>query len=227
MSDWITVKLSQHAQDSSRTAVRSGFEGNEVSDLKSDLAKSFRAAAKGGGLVRRSSLFTRGDSRQSEVGKLRSGHLGTGAEQLTEAGSDPSTPSVDEEEEFAAAAEAAHDRGLCPTPGAISRHGQPGFSTQKASWPTTAGTEATREADSCIVSSLGDIQVDRMYRVVPSPSFLDPTRRGPLRARLMGELHGHAGLLDRRRTVTNPHPGSDCRVVLLCPSRDPQPGVVL
>jgi len=141
-----------------------------VSDLNSDLVKSLRATARGGGPVRCSPLPTCGDSSQSEVGKLHSGHLGTGSEQHPEPDNDPSTPSADEEEEFAAAAEDAQDRGLCPTPRAICRHGQPGFSTLKASRPTAAGTEAAREADAFIASIIGDIQADRIERFPPLPS---------------------------------------------------------
>jgi len=96
--------------------------------------------------------------------------MGEGTEQPPELGCDPSTPSADEEEGFAAAAEAAQDRGLCPTPGAICRHGQPSSSTRKASMPTAASTEAAREADSFIASILDDIQVDRVKRFPPLPS---------------------------------------------------------
>ena len=38
-NDWIAVKLRQHVQDPTRTAARSGFEGNEIAGLNTDLAK--------------------------------------------------------------------------------------------------------------------------------------------------------------------------------------------
>ena len=95
--------------------------------------------------------------------------MGTGTEQPPEPSCDPSTPFVDEEENVAAAAEAAQDRGLCPTPGAICRHGQPGISTRKVTMPTAAGTEAAREADAFIASILGDIQAKRIERIPPLP----------------------------------------------------------
>jgi hypothetical protein len=38
-NDWATVKICQHAPDPSRTAGRTGFEGSDVVDLNSDLAK--------------------------------------------------------------------------------------------------------------------------------------------------------------------------------------------
>jgi hypothetical protein len=102
--------------------------------------------------------------------------MGTGAEQYpAEPGCDTSNPSADEEEELAAAAEAAQDRGFSPTPGAICRHSKPGVSTRRTGLPTTEGTEEAREADAFIASILGDIKVNRIERFPPPPS---PTQFG-------------------------------------------------
>ncbi len=116
--DWAVVKIRQHATDPSRTAGRTGFEGSDVVNLNADLSKLLRYAVRGGGPPRDRPPTSNLTPKRSEESPIR----GTSAEGLC---ADPTgvddddkcaTPSADEEEEWAAAAEAAPDRGPCPTP---------------------------------------------------------------------------------------------------------------
>ena len=47
--EWSSVKIRQHAQDPSRTAGRTGFEGGDVSDLNTNLSELLRTVGRGGG----------------------------------------------------------------------------------------------------------------------------------------------------------------------------------
>ena len=96
MNDWIAVKFRQHAQDPSRTTTRSGFEGNEVASLNTDLAKLLRSVVRGGRPNHSVPSTTRKDSSQCENNEICSGHHGNGAMLNKEECGNSSTSSAEE-----------------------------------------------------------------------------------------------------------------------------------
>ena len=109
--------LRQHAADPSRTAGRTGFERSDVVNLNADLAQLLRSIIRGGGPLRdRPSTSTRRPS-SSEDGPLRISASGKQREETFIDVDDyaRATLLADEAEENAAAADAALNRGPCPT----------------------------------------------------------------------------------------------------------------
>ena len=91
--DWITVKLRQHAQDPARTSARSGFEGNEVSGLNTNLAELLRLVVRGGRPARVTP--TRETPSERENCEIRNGLPKPAAKPQQAYCGEPSSPSAD------------------------------------------------------------------------------------------------------------------------------------
>ena len=74
--DWAVVKIRQHAADPTRTAGRTGFEGNDVVNLNTDLTQLLRSTVRGGRLPRDPPSAPVRDPTSREEGPFRSSASG-------------------------------------------------------------------------------------------------------------------------------------------------------
>ena len=162
-NEWTMLKIRQHATDPSRTAGRTGFEGNHVSGLNAQLAGLLRSITRGGGV----------GSAPSAVGGCGTG----GPSASRKCGNHSATPRYDagtpvkgtqkEDGKGAAASEAVSEGGN----GTDSPHSADHFEEE------AAAEAATPECRGAIPPT------DGVFRphVVPLPHFpgIPPSRESP------------------------------------------------
>ncbi len=107
-----------HRTTVTHSSFYTGFEGSDVVNLNTELAKLLRSAIRGGGPPRARSSTNSQAPKHGKDGPLRG--TATSKQRAENSGDNEdyeerSTPSIDEDEEWAATAAAAPDQGPCPT----------------------------------------------------------------------------------------------------------------